>query len=291
MVSSEQEPAATKPAIAELSGVVGDIMSKKFVAVSTKISAADAADRLAAGDAAHAIVVDSERHVLGVVSQRDLFSHFMETLQDRRAATPGASGRAPWEIGNFLREAPVTVLPDVPLHNAGLVMAKTKIDALAVVDERKELIGVVTLKELLRHITGKLEAGLEDEFTFITPEKKARPQIPAFFRRANGALVLPISCLEDPSYIPEFAVLGYDGARGRIAVRFTSDKDEEGGRKVQRDNDSLVVAASDFVARFDIKLNVSAFDVTRHRKQGCVILTPKAAGAAGANMERAIAAV
>lgn len=291
MASAEQEPNAAKPAIAELSGVVGDIMSKKFVAVSTKISAADAADRLAAGDAAHAIVVDSERHVLGVVTQRDLFTHFMETLQDRRAATPGASGRAPWEIGSFLRDAPVTVLPDVPLHNAGLVMAKNRIDALPVVDERKELIGIITLKELLHHITGKLEAGLEDEFTFITPEKKARPQIPAFFRRANGALVLPISCLEDPSYIPEFAVLGYDGARGRIAVRFTSDKDEEGGRKVQRDNDSLVVAASDFVARFDIKLNVSAFDVSRHRKQGCVILTPKLAGASGFIPEKATAAV
>lgn len=291
MGSVEQESAPPKPSIAELSGVVGDIMSKKFVAVSTKISAADAADRLAAGDAAHAIVVDADRHVLGVVSQRDLFTHFMETLQDRRAATPGATGRAPWEIGSFLREAPVTVLPDVPLHNAGLVMAKTKIDALAVVDERKELIGVLTLKELLRHITGKLEAGLEEEFTFITPEKKARPQIPAFFRRANGALVLPISCLEDPTYIPEFAVLGYDAARGRIAVRFTSDKDEEGGRRVQRDNDSLVVAASDFVARFDIKLQVSAFDVSRHRKESCVILTPKQTNGSVVAPEKAIVMV
>jgi len=275
MSAAETPTNTSKPTAAELSGIVGDIFCKEVVAILPNVSAADAAEQIAASGVQHAVVVDPTRHVLGVVSQRDIFTHFMETLQDRCAAQAAATGQAPWEIGTLIKKAPVTVQPDVLLCNAGLVMANYKIDCLPVVDENKTLLGVVGVKELLRHITGKLDAGLEEEFTFFTPEKKSRPQIPAFFRRANGALVLPISCLEDPTSIPEFAVLGYEPSTGRIAVRLTSDKNEEGGRKVQKDNDSLVIAASDFVARFDIKLHVSAFDVTRHRKLNCVVLTPK----------------
>ncbi|MCE9605484.1 MAG: CBS domain-containing protein [Planctomycetia bacterium] len=275
MTAADNNPLAHKTTVAELSGVVGDIMCKKCVTVLPNVSAADTAEQIAASGDRHAVVVDSDRRIMGVVSQRDIFTHFMETLQDQRAAQPAATGQAPWEIGSLIHDQPVTVLPDVLLCNAGLVMANYKIDCLPVVDENKLLLGIVSIKELLRHITGKLDAGLEEEFTFFTPEKKSRPQIPAFFRRANGALVLPSSCLEDPTSVPEFAVLGYEAATGRIAVRLTSDKNEEGGRKVQKDNDSLVIAASDFVARFDIKLHVSAFDVTRHRKLNCVILTPK----------------
>jgi len=275
MSAADTSNSGNKPAAAELSGVAGDIICREVTAILPNVSAADAAEQIAASGGQHAVVVDSARHVLGVISQRDIFTHFMETLQDRAAAQAASTGQAPWEIGTLIKKQPVTVQPDVLLCNAALVMANYKIDCLPVVDENKTLLGIVGVKELLRHITGKLDAGLEEEFTFFTPEKKSRPQIPAFFRRANGALVLPISCLEDPTSLPEFAVLGYEASSGKIAVRLTSDKNEEGIRKVQRDNDSLVIAASDFVARFEIKLHVSAFEVTRHRKLNCVVLTPK----------------
>ena len=108
---------------------------------------------------------------------------------------------------------------------------------------------------------------------FLKPDQKSRPQTPAFFRRANGALVIPMNSLEDPNCVPDYAVLGYEPNGGRIAVKFITDKKEEGARKVGRDNGNLVIPASDFVARFDVKSN--AFDVTKHRKLNCRVLIPK----------------
>lgn len=262
---------------AELTGVVRDVMAKQVVAVSPNTSAAEAAEQLASSGMRHVVVVNAERQVLGVVSQRDIFVHFMDSLNDQGASESTTEGYAPWEIGSLIQKTPNTVSPDAPLSNAGVVLANYKIDCLPVVDADKSLIGILTIAELLKHITGKLDTDLEEEFTFYVPEKRSRPNFPAFFRRANGALVLPISCLDDPNTLPDFAVLGYEPANGKIAVKFVADKTEEGARKVQRDNDNMVIAASDFVARFDIKLHVSAFDITRHRKLNCLVLTPKQA--------------
>ena len=260
--------------VAELSGTVRDVMSKQVVAVSAKTSAADVADRMAASGVRHAVVVDAERKVAGIVSQREIFSHFMETLHEKNAIPSGKNERAPWEVGSLIRKPPITVSPDAQLGKAGFVLASCKIDCLPVVDENNVLLGTLSVKEVLRHIVGKLDAGLEDQFTFYTTEKKSRPQMPAFFRRANGALVMPVSCLEDPTSIPGFAVLGFEPATGRIAVKFVADLSEEGARKVAKDGDNLVIAAGDFVARFEIK-HVSAFDITRHRNFNCMILTPR----------------
>jgi CBS domain-containing protein len=266
--------ASVEGSATELSGIVRDVMAKDVVAVSPNDSAAEAAERLASSGVRHAIVIDAERRVLGVVSQRDIFAHFMDSLNDR-PATESASPYAQWEIGSLIQKTPTTVSPDAPLSNAGLVLANYKIDCLPVVDANKRLIGSLTIAELLKHITGKLDSDPDEEFTFFVPEKQTRPNLPAFFRRANGALVIPISCLEDPATQPSFAVLGYEPSNGRIAVKFVEDKNHEGARKVQRDGDNLVLAAGDFVARFDIKLHISAFDVTRHRKLNCLVLTPK----------------
>jgi CBS domain-containing protein len=262
---------------AELTGTVGEVMSKQVVAVLPNVSSVEAAEQLSATGVRHAIVVDFDRHVLGVVSQRDIFTHFIETLGEQGSGASVNSDCNPWEIGSLIRATPITVDADALLSNAGLVLANYKIDCLPVVDQNKALIGSLSITELLRYITEKLDGDPEgeEEFTFFKPDTKSRPQTPAFFRRANGALVIPINSLEDPNCVPDYAVLGYEPNGGRIAVKFVADKKEEGARKVGRDNGNLVIPASDFVARFDIKSHVSAFDVTKHRKLNCLVLTPK----------------
>ena len=97
--------ATTESIAAELSGVVGDVMAKQVVAVLSNASAAEVAEQLAASGVRHAIVVDAERHVLGVVSQREIFSHFMESLNEQEAVDETETGRAPWEIGSLIRQA------------------------------------------------------------------------------------------------------------------------------------------------------------------------------------------
>ena len=263
----------------EIEGLVRDAMCDQVVAILPKTSAAEAAELLTENNMRHAIMVDEERHVLGVISQRDILKHFIQSMGDQSKAGDGDEENAPWEVGSLIKREPVTVLPDVSLANAGLVLTSAKIGCLPVVDDRKRLLGCLSIVDLLRHI-GSRNVKLEEEFRLFMPAAETRPQIPAFFRRSNGALVMPLACVDDPVNVPEFAVLGYDAPSGRILVKLTSEK-EEGFRKISRDADLLVIPASDFVAHFDIKFHGSAFEVTRHKRHGCFILVPKQAAKPG----------
>lgn len=261
-------------AVPEIEGIVRDAMCEQVVTLSPKTSAVEAAEILSENNIRHAIVVDAEHHVVGVVSQRDILKHFVQSMSSQARAGEGNEENAPWEVGSLIRRDPITVLPDVSLANAGLVLTSAKIGCLPVVDENKRLLGGLSIVDLLRHIGCRSGVKLEEEFRLFAPAVEARPQIPAFFRRSNGALVLPLTCVDDPANLPEFAVLGYDVPSGRILVKLTSEK-EEGCRKVARDADQIVIPASDFVAHFDIKFHGSAFEVTRHKRHGCFILVPK----------------
>src|SRR5688500_18924676 len=122
---------------AELTGTVGEVMSKQVVAVLPNVSSVEAAEQLAATGVRHAIVVDLDRHVLGVVSQRDIFTHFIETLGEQGTGGAVATDCNPWEIGSLIHATPITVDGDALLSNAGLVLANYKIDCLPVVDGNK----------------------------------------------------------------------------------------------------------------------------------------------------------
>ncbi|HEX7447366.1 MAG TPA: CBS domain-containing protein [Pirellulales bacterium] len=259
---------------AELKGLVRDAMTDQIVAVTAKASAAEAAELLSENGVRHAVIVDSDRHVVGVVSQRDVLKHFIQSMTDQEPTEAEAQEGAPWELGSLIQREPVTVLADVSLASAGMVLTNSKIGCLPVVDENKRLVGSLSIVDILRHIAGKRGPQLEEEFKLFKPAVESKPQIPAFFRRSNGALVMPLSCLDDASSLPSYAMLGYDGQSGRILVKLTSEK-EEGARKVVRDNDLFVIPASDFVACFDIKFHGSAFEITRHARTGCFILSPK----------------
>jgi acetoin utilization protein AcuB len=265
-------------AATEIDGIVRDAMCDQPVTVLPKTSATEVAELLSENNMRHAVVVSADQFVVGVVSQRDILKHFIQSMSNQARAGEGDEENAPWEVGSLIRREPITVLPDVSLANAGLVLTSAKIGCLPVVDDSKRLLGVLSIVDLLRHIGSRNGVKLEEEFRLFAPAVEARPQIPAFFRRSNGALVLPATCVDDPSSLPEFAVLGYDVPSGRILVKFTSEK-EEGFRKVSRDAEQIVIPASDFVAHFDIKFHGSAFEVIRHKRHGCFILAPKQAPA------------
>ena len=265
---------ALEKASGEIEGLVRDAMCDQVVAILPKTSAAEAAELLTENNMRHAIMVDEERHVLGVISQRDILKHFIQSMGDQSKAGDGDEENAPWEVGSLIKREPVTVLPDVSLANAGLVLTSAKIGCLPVVDDRKRLLGCLSIVDLLRHIGCRNGVKLEEEFRLFMPAVETRPQIPAFFRRSNGALVMPLACVDDPANVPSFAVLGYDAPTGRILVKLTSEK-EDGFRKISRDADLMVIPASDFVAHFDIKFHGSAFEVVKHKRHGCFILLPK----------------
>lgn len=263
----------------ELNGTVGQVMSTDCLTAPSTMSAAEGANRLADANHRHLFVVDEQQRLLGVISHRDILKFLVNSLSDQREdeAQADDDNTRPWELGSLIARKPITVELDTTLAGVAVALTTYEVGCLPVVDDQQRLLGAVGINDLLRHLGGLLEDKPEEEFCIFKPKQEARRfQTPAFFRKANGALVIPKGTLAEGDFTPAFALLGFDQPNGRILVKFTTEK-EDGGRKVTSDPDNYVIPASDFTSHFDIRTSGNAYDVTKTRQPNYLILTPKQA--------------
>jgi H+/Cl- antiporter ClcA len=83
-------------------------------------------------------VLDDEEHMVGVVTRRDL-QHLAENSPD-----------GDWQLGEVIRHDPITAYPDEPLRLVVYRMAETGYTRLPVVDAKGNLVGIVSLNDLLK---------------------------------------------------------------------------------------------------------------------------------------------
>ncbi|GHO97875.1 chloride channel protein [Reticulibacter mediterranei] len=83
-------------------------------------------------------VLDEQEHMVGVVTRRDL-QHLAENSPD-----------GDWQLGEVIRHDPITTYPDEPLRLVVYRMAETGYTRLPVVDVEGNLVGIVSLNDLLK---------------------------------------------------------------------------------------------------------------------------------------------
>ena len=155
------------------------------------------------------------------------------------------------------------------------MLATNKIGCLPVVGSEKELRGLLTITDLLEHYTGGIKKSLESTFKFYSPILDAQAKMPAYIRKVNGEIVIPLTCLKNRDAVKEFVVLGFDSSSRRIFVKFISDDKQGDAMKTKLDSESLVIPARGFVSHFELLGYASAFDVADHDETGYLILTPR----------------
>ena len=263
-----------------LTGVVQDIMTTEVRTTIAGTPIGVVADMMAECNLRRIVVVDEQNQVVGVVSQRDILRHFLlgqdGTSPDNEQATDVLDS-VPIE-SLITKHEPVTVLPNSPLLKTAFVLATNKIGCLPVVGVEHELQGMLTTTDLLRHITGHARQGVETGFQFYSPSGASKAKAPAFFRRANGDLVIPLACVEDKSQLTNFALLGYDQSSGRILVKFISETEHnqsDGAIKAKHDNENVVIRARGFVSQFNLANKAKVFDVAAQENGRYLVLSPR----------------
>jgi len=129
---------------------VDAIMSRDVETVDPDVSLMEIQDVLRKRGFRHLLVV--EKGVLvGVISDRDVLravSPFLNTLSE-----------APRDVKTLMRPArevmradPVSVSPDTPIEEAADMLLKHTISCLPVTSGGREIEGIVTSKDLLRHL-------------------------------------------------------------------------------------------------------------------------------------------
>lgn len=260
---------------AQLTATVRDVMTKEVQTTLPNRLIGEVANQLSDNNIRRIIVVDQQQRVLGIVSQRDILRHYMAASDSPDAGAPEAALNQ--EIQTLIgRDKPVTVLPDLPLIKAAAVLATNKIGCLPVVGLKRELVGILTTTDILRRVTGHGGESLENGFQLYTPASVARVKLPAYIRKLTGDLVIPMKCMDNREAVQPLGVLGYDSKSGRILIKFIAEGSEaEGAMRTRVEDDCLVISASGFVTHFELIGKTSAFDVSVHKDNKYVVLSPR----------------
>jgi CBS domain-containing protein len=104
-----------------------------------------------------AVAVIEGRKVVGIFTERDLMTRVVIQRRD-----PGET-----TIGDVMTSPALTVDRDATVEQAASVMRSKHVRHLVVVDEDGDLLGIVSLRQVLYHILDRLEGKLEDQERFI----------------------------------------------------------------------------------------------------------------------------
>lgn len=128
---------------------VETIMTKKVVTV-------DLSDDLAAlhhiinNASLHHIVVMDGKRLAGIVSDRDILRHTSPYI-GTYAEQPRDQTVMKRKVHTMMTRSPFTIGPDEPILQAAELILEKKVSCLPVVDGERNLLGIVTWRDILKH--------------------------------------------------------------------------------------------------------------------------------------------
>ena len=98
-------------------------------------------------------VVSADRTLIGIVTDRDVRSAWPSDLFSAEETLRQKERSAELKIKDIMTADPVTVSPANTLQDALLLMQKIHVGALPVVDRDGKIVGIISLRDLLRALT------------------------------------------------------------------------------------------------------------------------------------------
>lgn len=135
---------------------VKDVMTTGIACVDTKSSAADAAKKMKDQNVGTVLVVDSDQ-VAGLVTDRAIVTKIVADKQDPKSVP----------IGDIMTKHVVGCRESDDIMDAVKTMGERKVRRLPVVNDRDQLVGVVSLADIAQEMRPCLDS-MFDEITKAT---------------------------------------------------------------------------------------------------------------------------
>jgi len=144
---------------------VRDVMTTaNVISISKYESVVNVANILAEKNISGLPVVDKENKVLGIITQADILSmvgvgreHTFKDLLKYMLGEPLHERRVGDHVGDIMTSPALTIRPDASIAEAVRIMDEKRIRRLTVVDEKGELIGILTRADILKAVIKKMK--------------------------------------------------------------------------------------------------------------------------------------
>lgn len=255
--------------------IVPNLMTRRFEVVEPSASVSEAARLMIANRLLQVLVVDDDRVLLGVVEHHDIVQRLcVAALYGEEELTKF------WQMPvSSLMQPGLALAFDAPLEEVYRLLCGLALDGVPVTDSRGRAVGILESVQLVRSVlsqsTGQVEQGFR---IFRRGASQNQRKLPAFFRRGNGCLVLPLSSLNGTVRKARHALLGYDSTTDRILVQLLehemADSIPIGRGSVRSYDDYFEIPASDFLKFFGLEANGQTYEIHCDADEG-IILTPR----------------
>ncbi|MEZ4528163.1 MAG: CBS domain-containing protein [Desulfobacterales bacterium] len=125
-------------------------MTKEVVTIHRDTGVLEARALMDRHQIRHLPVVDDRGILLGIVTDRDLRSAMPSIIMDDFDSVKVRDRLANLKAGDIMTKEPVCLTPTYTLQDAILLMQKKKVGAFPVVNEKKELLGMISIRDLMR---------------------------------------------------------------------------------------------------------------------------------------------
>jgi len=145
-------------------------MTRKVITVDQEACILDAQELMAKYQIRHLPIIDSNRQLIGIITDRDIRSalpyRFFETPQSEREKICAL------KVKEIMTKDPISISPTYTIQDALLMIQNSKVGALPVVDDNKRLMGIISVRDLLRAFINVLGIGEPGTLLCILVEEK-----------------------------------------------------------------------------------------------------------------------
>jgi acetoin utilization protein AcuB len=144
---------------------ISKVMTRNVVTIDKDADISQAQEKMSKHLFRHLPVVDENNHLIGIVSDRDIRSVLPSSHLAQENSPEEWKSFSKYKIKDIMTKNPVTISPVDTIQDALILLHKKHFGALPVVVEQQKLIGIISVRDLLREFINVL--GLEEPGTLL----------------------------------------------------------------------------------------------------------------------------
>jgi acetoin utilization protein AcuB len=144
---------------------ISKVMTRNVVTIDKDADISEAQEKMSKHLFRHLPVVDENNHLIGIVTDRDIRSVLPSSRLAQENSPEEWKSVLKCQIKDIMTKNPVTISPLDTIQDALFLFHKKHFGALPVVVEQQKLIGIISVRDLLREFINVL--GLEEPGTLL----------------------------------------------------------------------------------------------------------------------------